>query len=70
VSTRDLLPEDYCYPDARNERIRKLEKALVRTEVALLESNDEAARLREAREIPACRTCELRLPCPDHGEAG
>jgi hypothetical protein len=62
MSGRLLPPEDYCYPDSRNVRIRELE-------IVVMDLNDTAARLREAREIPPCRTCELRLPCPDHGEA-
>ena len=57
-TTRNFPPEDYAFPDARNVRIAELGKAL-------LEMNDIAAR---RSEIPPCRKCELREPCPDHGE--
>ena len=58
MSAREWPEWMYAVPDARTAYIKELE-------AALLDLNDIAAR---RSEIPPCRKCELREPCPDHGE--
>jgi hypothetical protein len=58
VSAREFPEWMYSVPGPWTVRVADLEKAL-------LEMNDIAAR---RSEIPPCRRCELREPCPDHGE--